>query len=199
MQIVPQNAGQLTTINNIRYPKRNGRALILPFQATEEELQKSTQPAEDQLNMERWKQEMPELHLEEIQDLFRSEEEVQQKEAIFNKMNQDYIHQQEKKEKERLTQEAAKKEEEKEDAALEEERARYHLKSRIKRKLQEEGGDATSIEAALLATVSSRKISRKINYDAMSSIFDDQGTFSTDQLEDQEPKKFIEDPLYEMV
>jgi hypothetical protein len=31
-----------------------------------------------------------------------------------------------------------------------------------------------------LEAVSNRKISRKINYDAMSAIFDDDGTFATD-------------------
>ena len=35
-------------------------------------------------------------------------------------------------------------------------------------------------EEALMAEVKNRKISRKINYDAMSSIFDDEGTFAND-------------------
>ena len=42
---------------------------------------------------------------------------------------------------------------------------------------------------ALYAAISTRKTSRKINYDAMSSIFDDDGNFSTDLLEDNEPDK----------
>ena len=53
----------------------------------------------------------------------------------------------------------------------------YERYRRRKRKATGEG-DATT-EEALMQAVASRKISRKINYDAMSSIFDDDGTFST--------------------
>ena len=45
------------------------------------------------------------------------------------------------------------------------------------RKRKGRGHDSTT-EEALLEVVANRKISRKINYDAMSSIFDD-GSFST--------------------
>ena len=44
--------------------------------------------------------------------------------------------------------------------------------------------DEPTTEEALLAAVSTRKISRKINYDAMSAIFDDSGGFSTDVVND---------------
>jgi hypothetical protein len=37
----------------------------------------------------------------------------------------------------------------------------------------------TTTEEQLRAAVSSRKVSRKINYDALSSIFDDDGSFAT--------------------
>ncbi len=40
-------------------------------------------------------------------------------------------------------------------------------------------------EQALLAALSTRKVSRKINYDAMSSIFDEDGSFSTELLHDK--------------
>ena len=57
-------------------------------------------------------------------------------------------------------------------------------------------GDEPTTEEALLAVISSRKILRKINYDAMSAIFDDQGTFSTEDLQDHEPDKSLN---FEMV
>lgn len=56
--------------------------------------------------------------------------------------------------------------------------------------------EGPTTEEALLAAISSRKISRKINYDAMSTIFNDAGTFSMDMLEDYEPDKtFMDDML----
>ena len=60
-------------------------------------------------------------------------------------------------------------------------------------------------EEALYAAVSSRKISRKINYDAMSAIFDEDGAFSTDILDNDEdpmkdPSELEEmDPVFAMV
>eukprot|EP00980_Cylindrotheca_fusiformis_P013835 scaffold3593_cov70-Cylindrotheca_fusiformis.AAC.3 len=58
-----------------------------------------------------------------------------------------------------------------------------YTSSRNKRKQQTSGSTnttPTTTEDALLQAVASRKISRKINYDAMSAILDDNGTFSTD-------------------
>ena len=47
------------------------------------------------------------------------------------------------------------------------------------RKRKSDGGEEElTTEEALLAAVANRKISRKINYDAMSAIFDDDGTFA---------------------
>ena len=43
-------------------------------------------------------------------------------------------------------------------------------------------------EEALLEVVRTRKISPKINYDAMSALFDDSGDFSTNLLNDKERK-----------
>jgi hypothetical protein len=45
-----------------------------------------------------------------------------------------------------------------------------------------------------MAAVSNRKISRKINYDALSSIFDEDGGFSTDAVDDSGAAE--EDPVY---
>lgn len=190
------------------YPKsKYGRALLLPGQATAEELQKSTQPTEEKINFPAWKVEMPEAEVGEIENLFRSEEEMKQKEAIFNKMNKDYLVQQERKEGARLRAEAASKDQEKDDAAQAEGHARYTIKTGRGRKRRRDSVEGESeeptTEEALYAAVSSRKISRKINYDAMSAIFDEDGTFDTNILDengDGEPSELEEvDPVLTMV
>ena len=68
---------------------------MLPDQATPEELQQSTQATEEKINLSAWKEKMPATTIDEIENLFRSEEEVMQKETIFNKMNKEYLVQQE--------------------------------------------------------------------------------------------------------
>lgn len=192
------------------YPKsKYGRALLLPDQATAEELQQSTQATEEKLNLSAWKEEMPATAMDEIENLFRSEEEVVQKEAIFNKMNKEYLVQQERKESERLSAAAASKDQEKNDAAQAEGHARYTIKTGRGRKRRRDSVEGESeeqtTEEALYAAVSSRKISRKINYDAMSAIFDEDGAFSTDNLDDGEdplkdPSELEEmDPVLAMV
>jgi transcription factor IIIB subunit 2 len=60
---------------------------------------------------------------------------------------------------------------------------------------EERDDENPTTEEALLAAISSRKISRKINYDAMSTIFNDEGTFSMDMLEDYEPEKTFMDDM----
>lgn len=196
LQLAIQDEGVLS---NIQYPVgNNGKALVLPNQATAEELQKSFLPEEAKLNLDAWKETMPESCMEEIDSLFRDDEEVKQKEAIFNKMNKDYLEKLERKESERIAAESLRKEKDLDDAAQAEEHARFitsksqrHL-GRRKREDQDapfdDDDDGPTTEEALLATISSRKISRKINYDALSAIFDDTGTFSTDMLEDNEPE-----------
>lgn len=145
--------------------------------------------------MTEWKEDMPEEMTTELDSIFRSEEEVAQKEAIFNKMNKEYLEQQQRKENERLSVEAATKDQEKEDTAQAEGHARYTNRNRNrKRGRNRSGGDGAAdgdaaegeptTEEQLLAAVSSRRISRKINYDALSSIFDDDGSFSTDVVDD---------------
>lgn len=192
------------------YPKsKYGRALLLPGQATAEELQKSTQPTEEKINFTAWKEEMPEEDVDEIDNLFRSKEEMAQKEAIFNKMNKDYLVQQERKESERLRAEAASKDQEKDDAAQAEGHARYAIKTGRGRKRRRDSVEGESeeptTEEALYAAVSSRKISRKINYDAMSAIFDEDGTFDTNldidkEQQDDSPTELDEiDPVLTMV
>mgnify|MGYP003868655987 CR=1 FL=1 len=169
------------------YPKgKYGRDIILPDHATAEEMQKPLAPVEAKLSLSEWKEEMPDTITEEIDNMFRSDEEIAQKEVIFNKINKDYLEAQERKESERLTSEAAEKDKEEEDAAQQEGHMRY-LKSNKGRK-RKRGGDTSgkgeeemTTEEALLAAVSTRKISRKINYDAMSAIFDDEGTFEAPQ------------------
>jgi len=109
-------------------------------------------------------------------------EECKQKEALFNSLNKDYLVQQERKESDRASAEAASKDREVDEAAQVEGRARYLSKNRGRKKKSEM--DEPTTEEALLAAVSTRKISRKINYDAMSAIFDDSGGFSTDVVDD---------------
>lgn len=55
---------------NIPYPRgNNGKALMLPDQATAEELQPSEQPAEDKLNLDEWKGSMPTSFADEIDEV----------------------------------------------------------------------------------------------------------------------------------
>ena len=167
------------------YPKSRGRKLVLADQATIEEMQKPSAPTEAKISLSEWKEEMPDEITEEIDSMFRSDEEIAQKEVIFNKINKDYLEQQERKENDRLTSEAAEKDQEQEAVTQAEGHIRY-LKSNKGRKRKRGGDNAEggeeelTTEEALLAAVSNRKISRKINYDAMSAIFDDDGTFATD-------------------
>ena len=208
-QIVLRPEGELSVPTEqlaVMYPKsKYGRALLLPGQATAEELQASTQPTEEKIDMPAWKEGLSANDAEDIENLFRSEEEMAQKEAIFNKMNKDYLIQQERKESERLSAEAANKDQEKDDVAQAEGHARYTIKTGRGRKRGREsvaGEEEPTTEEALYAAVSSRKISRKINYDAMSAIFDDDGTFSTDILDDGgDPSTEADevDPVLEMV
>lgn len=154
-----------------------GREIILHDHSTAEERQKSTTPVESQLDLESWKERMPESIDKEIDCFFRSEQEERQMEVIFNKMNKDYLIQQERKESERLSAEAAAADQEREDVAQAEGHARYR-NSKRKKKGGATDGDQTT-EDQLMAVVSARKVSRKINYDALSSIFDENGSFST--------------------
>lgn len=171
------------------YPKsKHGRTIVLPNQATAEELQASKQPTEDKLDLVAWKEEMPERDAEEIESLFRTDEEIAQKEAIFNSLNKEYLLQQERKESERMKEEEAAKDKEEDELAQAEGHARY-VKTKNGRKRRRDGseGEVPTTEEALLAAVSTRKISRKINYDAMSSLFGDDGGFSTEGVESNEP------------
>ena len=185
------------------YPKSaRGYAIILPNHASKEELQKPTAPVEAKLSLSEWKEKMPNEIEDEIESMFRNDEEVAMKEAIFNKINKDYIEQQERKENDRLSSEAAVKDMEDEDVAQFEGHVRYMNSDRGKKRKNKNGageaGDSElTTEEALIAAVSNRKISRKINYDAMSAIFDDDGTFSTDVpqgVEDSSP-----DPTFGVV
>ena len=176
----------------IAYPLGNNhRPIVLPNQATAEELAAPTQKVEEALNFEEWKAAVPTDAADEVDFLFRSDEEVREREAVFNAQNKDYIERQGQKEHERIMAEAASRAKEEDELAQEEGRRRY-LKTSRKRK---DGWDPNELttEEALLEVVKSRKISRKINYDAMSALFDDTGDFSTDLLSDKERKKEEDD------
>jgi len=161
------------------YPKtHNGKLLILADHATKEEMQESMAYVEGKLNITEWKECMPESMEDELNDIFRSEEEEMQKAAIFNKINKDYIEQQERKES-LIREEMEAAGLDYDDAAQLAGHARY-TKSGRKRKKKGGGGDEDAndgtTEEQLRAAMAGRKVSRKINYDALSSIFDDDGS-----------------------
>jgi len=182
-------SGISTLHGEIAYPmNKGGRPVILPNQATAEEL---APPAkiEAVLNFEEWKASVPADAADEVEYLFRSDDEVREREAVFNAQNKDYLETQQVKENERLEAEAANLAKQEDELAQEEGRQRYLKTSRSRKR--KEGWDPNDLttEEALLEVVRARKISRKINYDAMSSLFDDSGTFSTNLLDDKERKK----------
>lgn len=178
------------------FPKVRGRNLKLPNSATAEEQQPSVVPTESLINMSEWKADMPAEVDEELANMFLDQEEERQKEVIFNKLNKDYIKQQERKESERRNAEAATKDVDQDLMAQAAGQARYREsrgKKRSKESVAENGtttgmttttATTTTTEEQLRAVVESRKVSRKINYDALSSIFDDDGSFSTDAVPD---------------
>lgn len=111
--------------------------------------------------------------VEEFDSIFREPVEVAQKEAIFNKINKEYITLQASKDRLRATNEETENEHDRDMAEQAQGHERY-------RKRKNRGRDTSeTTEEALLQAVANRKISRKINYDAMSAIFDDGGSFST--------------------
>jgi Brf1-like TBP-binding domain len=168
------------------YPNKNGKPIVLPDHSTAEERLTSTVATEGTLNTVEWKTEMPESMESEFDCIFRSDEEESQKEAIFNKINKEYLVQQERKESERLNAEAAEKHLEDDDVKQAEQHARYQnsrsSRSKSGKNNKRSSNDANlavldgTTEEHLLAAMNSRKISRKINYDALSSIFDDDGS-----------------------
>jgi len=194
---------EVTIPEGIKYPLgNNGKALILPNQATAEELQKSTQKEQEKIDLTLWKEDMTKESMGEIDDLFRDDEEIKLKEALFNRMNKDYIEKQERKESERIAAESLAKEKDAELVTQAADQAKYLKKTRRMRNSGKNTSEFEGIpttEEALLIALSSRKISRKINYNAMSSIFDDGGAFSTELLVDREPEPIVEDEMFAMV
>lgn len=153
----------------------NGRALQLADEALPEEERPPTAPVEAKLNWMEWKADMPDDMVDDLDDIFRDEEEERQKEAIFNKINKDYLIKQERKLQDTQNAEKALANQTQEDAAQAESSARYSSK----RSKGNAAGGPQNLEEQLLAAVSTRKVSRKINYDALSSIFDEDGQFDT--------------------
>ena len=177
---------QLVTTTNLTekkwdkaYPKNSyGKKITLPDHATPEERLPPTQPVEGTLDTSVWRKEMPQDMIDDIESIFRNPTEAAQKEAIFNKINKDYIIVQAQKEKSRTAAEQANSSADKDMIEQTQGMERY-------RKRKGRNKDGTT-EEALLEVVANRKISRKINYDAMSSIFDD-GSFSTGGADLEDP------------
>lgn len=189
-QNIDRPMGISTLHGEIAYPLgKNNRPIVLPNQATAEELAAPTQKVEDVLNFEEWKAAVPTDAADEVDFLFRTDEEVREREAVFNAQNKDYLEKQGIKENERLMAEAATRAKEEDELAQEEGRRRYLKTSRSRKRKDGWDPNELTTEEALLEVVRTRKISRKINYDAMSALFDDTGNFSTDLLDDKERKK----------
>lgn len=156
------------------YPRTGlGKAMVLPDQAIPEELEPSSIPNEGVLDTKSWKETMPKEMVEDFDSIFREPTEIAQKEAIFNKINKDYIELQAQKDKIRESAEEAETQDERDLVEQAQGQERY-------RKRKNRGREpAETTEEALMQAMANRKISRKINYDAMSAIFDDAGSFST--------------------
>lgn len=189
----PENHHGISTLHaEILYPRGpNNRPVILPNQATAEELAAPTQKAEDKLNFEEWKTGVPDEAADELEFFFRSDDEVREREAVFNAQNKEYIETQQQKENDRLLAEAASKAKLEDEAAQEEKRGQYLKKSRSRKRKDGDPNELTT-EEALLEVVRTRKISRKINYDALSNLFDERGNFS---LLDDKGKKEEEEGM----
>jgi len=181
------------------YPKsKEGKALVLPEDATPEELRAPTASVEARLDLNEWKRQIPETIDKEIEGFFRTEEEEKQKEIIFNKLNKDYIDALERKESEKLSASAAEDGQEKDMDAQAAGHARYN--KRRKRGGKGNGDGTGTTEEQLLAAVSSRKVSRKINYDALSSIFDQDGSFATSTDVHQDGMDAgVADPVFDLM
>ncbi len=190
---LPETYHGISTLHaEIHYPRGpNNRPVILPNQATAEELAAPTQKAEDKLNFEEWKTGVPDEAADELEFFFRSDDEVREREAVFNAQNKEYIETQQQKENDRLLAEAASKAKLEDEAAQEEKRGQYLKKSRSRKRKDGDPNELTT-EEALLEVVRTRKISRKINYDALSNLFDDTGNFS---LLDDKGKKEEEEGM----
>jgi len=187
---LPENYHGISTLHaEIHYPRGpNNRPVILPNQATAEELAAPTQKPEDKLNFEEWKAGVPDEAADELDCFFRTDDEVREREAVFNAQNKEYIETQQQKENDRLLAEAASKAKLEDEAAQEEKRGQYLKKSRSRKRKDGDPNELTT-EEALLEVVRTRKISRKINYDALSNLFDDTGNFSL--LDDKGTKEEI--------
>jgi len=180
--VVHQSAMEETSASSlvpaIRYPKKNGVVLtVLPTDATEEELQRPTQPTVEKFSLTAWKEKLPDNAMEEMEMLFRDENEITEKEAIFDSINKDFLEQQKRKRDMKLDGENTSKNGDGESTKKK--------KFSVGRSEKEGEGLFPTTEQALLAALSTRKVSRKINYDAMSSIFDEDGSFSTELLHDK--------------
>ena len=115
----------------------------------------------------------------EVDFLFRTDDEVREREAVFNAQNKEYIESQLQKENDRLMAEVASRAKEEDEMAQEEGRRRYLKSSRSRKRKDGYDPNELTTEEALLEVVRKRKVSKKINYDAMSALFDDSGEFST--------------------
>ncbi|EJK48264.1 hypothetical protein THAOC_32951, partial [Thalassiosira oceanica] len=182
----PVRPAAVSTLHDtIAYPTgKNQRPVVLPDQATAEELSAPTQRCEDVLDFGAWRDAVPPGAEDEVTYLFRSDDEVAEREAVFNAQNREYLDLQRQREDDRLEAEAAARSKLEDEAAQEEGRRRYLKTSRSRKRRDGLDPHELTTEEALMEVVRTRKISRKINYDAMSSLFDDDGQFSTDLLSD---------------
>jgi len=139
------------------------------------------------MDLSEWNENIPPEIAATLGHMFRGDGEAQEQEAIFNSMNAEYLEKAERKRMEAAAAERAGAEDEDDERDQTERQARLLHGIKKKRKGKKPGLDGAdgpqTAEEALLAAVSQRRVSRKINYDAMSSIFGEDGGFVLDGAE----------------
>jgi len=191
-----ENEKNKSILTNYRYPRgANHAALVLPDAATTEEQAAPTQNVQEKLTItdfNEWKASMPKDNEDQISKYFLEDNEVQRKEVVFNRMHQNYLD-----DLERRRAEATKAAGNDGEDGEAQPSAKRFRRGRNPAAIERDPNETT--EDALQARLASKRISRKINYEAMSALFDEEGAFSTKDLEDVPTKKeeivdeFVED------
>mmetsp|Transcript_16326 Transcript_16326/g.36735 ORF Transcript_16326/g.36735 Transcript_16326/m.36735 type:complete len:236 (-) Transcript_16326:771-1478(-) len=161
---------------------------IVPAEFSTDENLIPVQKERERMDISCWKEYMPPQLEKKLEHMFRSDDEAREQEAIFVSLNADFIEAMEKKRADAAAAERAEAADEADEKNQSERQAKMLDGIRKKRKYSKktDGNGASTAEEALLAAVSQRKVSRKINYDAMTSIFGDDGGFSADVGEGQD-------------
>ena len=158
------------------------------------------------IDIDTWSCTIPDDMVDELKGLVREEDEAKEKDKIFETLNADYLKKQKEKEAARVQSEAdaAKKLEELKKQEKSEEDYRKitggasskkdsdggEAGGKTKKKERKRKGigtldfqsvnltDTADVQSAVMATLQTRRVSRKINYDAMSKLFVGRDTFA---------------------